>query len=77
MLALALALITSVALPTLSSAQVPSSGDAVQAASVQTSTDSSATVDAAAAAAPPITHTITYDKYSLMIDGKRTFIWSG
>jgi beta-galactosidase GanA len=22
-------------------------------------------------------HTITYDKYSLMIDGKRTFIWSG
>ena len=25
----------------------------------------------------PATHTITYDKYSLMIDGKRTFIWSG
>ena len=24
-----------------------------------------------------VTHTITYDKYSLMIDGKRTFIWSG
>jgi beta-galactosidase GanA len=23
------------------------------------------------------THTITYDKYSLSIDGKRTFIWSG
>ncbi len=25
----------------------------------------------------PSSHTITYDKYSLMIDGKRTFIWSG
>ena len=24
-----------------------------------------------------VSHTITYDKYSLMIDGKRTFIWSG
>ena len=23
------------------------------------------------------THTVTYDKYSLMIDGKRTFVWSG
>jgi len=22
-------------------------------------------------------HTVTYDKYSLMLDGKRTFIWSG
>lgn len=25
----------------------------------------------------PATHTVTYDKYSLMIDGQRTFIWSG
>ncbi len=25
----------------------------------------------------PGTHTITYDRYSLMIDGKRQFIWSG
>src|SRR5215471_19003776 len=25
----------------------------------------------------PTTHTITYDHYSLKIDGKRTFIWSG
>jgi len=25
----------------------------------------------------PGTHTITYDKYSLMIDGQRQFIWSG
>ena len=24
-----------------------------------------------------VTHTITYDMFSLMIDGKRTFIWSG
>src|SRR4051812_10206591 len=23
------------------------------------------------------THTITYDRYSMTIDGKRTFIWSG
>ena len=27
-----------------------------------------------AAAAP---HTITWDRYSLMIDGQRTFVWSG
>ncbi|GAA5185450.1 beta-galactosidase [Rugosimonospora acidiphila] len=25
----------------------------------------------------PTTHTVTYDKYSMMIDGKRTYIWSG
>lgn len=25
----------------------------------------------------PTSHTITSDKYSLMVDGKRTFIWSG
>jgi beta-galactosidase GanA len=30
-----------------------------------------------AAAAPVAGHTITYDHYSLMIDGKRTYIWSG
>ena len=29
------------------------------------------------ASSAPVTHTISYDKYSLMIDGKRTFIWSG
>ncbi len=28
-------------------------------------------------AGAPVNHTITYDKYSLMIDGQRTFIWSG
>ncbi|MGE5291882.1 MAG: beta-galactosidase [Micromonosporaceae bacterium] len=27
--------------------------------------------------AQPVTHTISYDQYSLIIDGKRTFIWSG
>ena len=27
--------------------------------------------------AGPATHTITYDQYSLMIDGQRTVIWSG
>jgi beta-galactosidase GanA len=26
---------------------------------------------------PAVSHTVTYDKYSLMVDGKRTFIWSG
>ena len=28
-------------------------------------------------AAKPAPHSITFDQYSLMIDGKRTFIWSG
>jgi beta-galactosidase GanA len=28
-------------------------------------------------AAEPAHHTVTFDKYSLMIDGHRTFIWSG
>ncbi len=31
----------------------------------------------ASAAADPTPHTITFDKYSMMIDGQRTFIWSG
>jgi beta-galactosidase GanA len=26
---------------------------------------------------PATTHTVSYDKYSLMIDGKRVFVWSG
>ena len=26
---------------------------------------------------PTATHTVTFDKYSLMIDGQRTFVWSG
>ncbi|MFL6140475.1 MAG: glycoside hydrolase family 35 protein [Labedaea sp.] len=30
-----------------------------------------------ASPAPAATHTITWDKYSLMIDGTRTFVWSG
>ncbi|MDT4933447.1 MAG: hypothetical protein QOK11_1339, partial [Pseudonocardiales bacterium] len=30
-----------------------------------------------AAAAAPAAHTVTYDGYSLMVDGKRTYIWSG
>lgn len=34
-----------------------------------------ATAAGASAAATP--HTVTYDKYSLMLDGKRTVIWSG
>jgi beta-galactosidase GanA len=32
---------------------------------------------AQAAAAAAASHTITYDKFSLMIDGRRTFVWSG
>ncbi|HEX3830798.1 MAG TPA: beta-galactosidase, partial [Solirubrobacteraceae bacterium] len=28
-------------------------------------------------AAAAATHTVTFDKYSLMLDGRRTFIWSG
>ncbi|SEO32161.1 beta-galactosidase [Actinacidiphila rubida] len=31
----------------------------------------------AAAAAPAAKHTVTYDGYSFMIDGKRTYLWSG
>src|SRR2546430_12356294 len=34
---------------------------------------------ALASASPAVaaTHTVTYDHYSLMIDGKRAYIWSG
>src|SRR5438477_8676808 len=33
---------------------------------------------AAASAAPPApAHTVSFDQYSLMIDGSRTFVWSG
>jgi beta-galactosidase GanA len=28
-------------------------------------------------ATPHVAHTVTYDGYSFMIDGKRTYIWSG
>src|SRR3954447_26234114 len=42
-----------------------------QAASAATATDGEAGVSAQAS------HTVTFDKYSLMIDGKRTYIWSG
>jgi beta-galactosidase GanA len=31
----------------------------------------------AAAAADPVSHTVSWDKYSLMVDGKRVFVWSG
>jgi beta-galactosidase GanA len=31
----------------------------------------------ATVASPHTTHTVTYDGYSLMIDGKRTYVWSG
>ncbi|MEV7097880.1 beta-galactosidase, partial [Amycolatopsis sp. NPDC051045] len=30
-----------------------------------------------AEAAPPARHRITFDKYSLMLDGQRQFVWSG
>jgi beta-galactosidase GanA len=32
---------------------------------------------AAPAAAPHATHSVTYDDYSFMIDGKRTYLWGG
>jgi beta-galactosidase len=32
---------------------------------------------AAPTAAPPAAHAVTYDKYSLSIDGKRIYLWSG
>ncbi|HZE31643.1 MAG TPA: beta-galactosidase [Actinoallomurus sp.] len=37
----------------------------------------SVAVRATAGARPPARHTISFDKYSLLIDGRRTFIWSG
>ncbi|HEU5008467.1 MAG TPA: beta-galactosidase [Jatrophihabitantaceae bacterium] len=33
--------------------------------------------DAPGGAPGPAAHTVTFDKYSLMLDGKRTYIWSG
>src|SRR3954447_27015031 len=42
-----------------------------QAASAATATDGEAGVSAQAS------HTVTFDKYSLMIDGQRTYVWSG
>ncbi|MET9790052.1 beta-galactosidase [Streptomyces canus] len=36
-----------------------------------------ATVPADAAAAKPTPHTVSYDKYSVKVDGKRLFVWSG
>ncbi len=36
------------------------------------------TVPQAAAAAPPKQgHTVTYDGYSFLVDGQRTYLWSG
>ncbi|CAM5611926.1 hypothetical protein SALBM311S_07513 [Streptomyces alboniger] len=36
-----------------------------------------AAVPADAAAAKPTPHTVSYDKYSVKVDGKRLFVWSG
>ena len=36
-----------------------------------------ATAAPAVAASPPVTHTVTYDKYSLIIDGRRQLIYAG
>src|SRR6266851_3155357 len=36
-----------------------------------------ATARPATVASPRTAHTVTYDGYSLMIDGKRTYVWSG
>jgi len=38
---------------------------------------SATAVSGAVASADTTPHTVTFDKYSLVIDGKRTFIWSG
>lgn len=49
-------------------------------ASTSTSAAAPASAPAARAAAPAAatkSHTVSYDKYSLMIDGQRTFVWSG
>src|ERR1700761_9253532 len=34
-------------------------------------------ITAATAAATPTSHTVTFDQNSLLLDGQRTFIWSG
>jgi beta-galactosidase GanA len=49
-------------------------GAPAEASAGDTGATAAATVDAAA---PPTPHTVTFDKYSLLLDGKRTFIWSG
>jgi len=54
--------------------------NAPNAAPPPTAATNAAAANAAATAADAATgtpHTVTYDGYSLMIDGKRTYIWSG
>jgi len=50
---------------------------AAMAAAVACVVASATVVSGAVASADTTPHTVTFDKYSLMIDGKRTFIWSG
>jgi beta-galactosidase GanA len=59
-----------------SGATAPKAASAIgtSASSAGSGAPHAAVVPAAAAAT---THTITWDKYSLMLDGTRTFIWSG
>ena len=37
----------------------------------------SALIPSASAAPRPSPHTVTYDGYSFLLDGKRTYLWSG
>lgn len=53
-----------IALPAMATAQAPAAPATAQAT-------------ASPASAAGTTHTVTFDKYSLMLDGKRTYIWSG
>ena len=60
---------------------LPAGATAV-AATGRTTTDAVAStapaaVDATSPASTGTPHTVTFDRYSLKIDGKRTFIWSG
>src|SRR6266550_322702 len=50
---------------------------AAMAAAVACVVASATVVSGAVASADTTPHTVTFDKYSLMIDSKRTFIWSG
>ena len=64
--ALAAAALCALGMPALQVPAAASAGD-------QSSTAATTVTGADA----PTPHTVTFDKYSLMLDGKRTFIWSG
>ncbi|MEV0407596.1 beta-galactosidase [Actinoallomurus sp. NPDC050550] len=74
LLAALTALLTTILSATAAGATSTTAGSAATRASVSGPAPASTT---ASATATPTRHTITYDHYSLLIDGKRQYIWSG